>query len=230
MAAFRQAADRGADMLEADVRLTRDGRLVLLHDADVDRTTNGRGPAAALTLDELRRLDAGGWFSPAFADERVPELAELYELAEQEGVALCLEVKAESPAGYAALARELAGEIALRGRLDVDVLASFDHEALAEAARTVPGLRCAPDRLPERGASDGRALVAQASAIGASILQHHHEDLTAAAVADVQGAGIDVWAWPVNTHEEIERVLDFGVAGVMGDDVAALVGCVGDRA
>jgi glycerophosphoryl diester phosphodiesterase len=230
IAAFRRAAALGADMIEADVRRTRDGRLVLLHDASVDRTTNGGGPVAALTLDEVRVLDAGSWFSPAFAGERVPELGELFELAEQEKVALCLEAKAESPAQQATLARELAHEIEARGRLGVDVLASFDHEALASARREVPGLRCAPDRLPERGPSDAGALVALASATGAEIVQHHHADLTAAVVAHVQRAGIDVWAWPVNTREEIERVLDFGVAGVMGDDVAALVACLGDPA
>ena len=230
IAAFRRAAALGADMIEADVRRTRDGRLVLLHDPNVDRTTNGHGPVAALTLDELRRLDAGSWFSSAFAGERVPELGELYELAEREGVALCLEAKREAPAEQGALARELAREIASRNRLGVDVLASFDHDALVRAAREVQGLRCAPDRLPERGQSDGRTLVAQVSAIGARIVQHHHADLTPAVVADVQGSGIDVWAWPVNTRGEIERVLDFGVAGVMGDDVAALVTCAGAHA
>ena len=214
IAAFRRAAALGADMIEADVRRTRDGRLVLLHDPNVDRTTNGHGPVAALTLDELRRLDAGSWFSSAFAGERVPELGELYELAEREGVALCLEPKREAPAEQGALARELAREIASRNRLGGDVLASFDHDALARAAREV----------------HGRTLVAQVSAIGARIVQHHHADLTPAVVADVQGSGIDVWAWPVNTRGEIERVLDFGVAGVMGDDVAALVTCAGAHA
>ena len=57
-------------------------------------------------------------------------------------------------------------------------------------------------------------------------MQHHHADLTAEAVAEAQGAGVDIWAWPANTPLEIERVLAFGVAGVMGDDVAAIVACV----
>lgn len=230
LAAFRRAAELGADMLEADVRRTRDGRLVLLHDPDVDRTTDGSGAVGELTYDEVRRLDAGGWFASEFAGERVPSLEELYELAVHEGVALCLEVKGVASHETRALACELAREIASRGRLDIDVLAAFDHASLAEAARLVPGLQTAPDRLPERGPSSGKELLAQATAIGAPIVQHHHEDLTAAAVAEVQAAGVDVWAWPANTHAEIERVIAFGVAGVMGDDVAAAVACLGPRA
>jgi glycerophosphoryl diester phosphodiesterase len=220
LAAYRRAVELGAEMIEADVRRTRDRRLVMLHDADVARTTDGSGPVAALTLEEVRRLDAGGWFAPEFAGERVPTLDELFELADDAGIALCLEVKEHE------LALEVARLIAARGRLSIDVLASFDHEALTGAARAVPGLRCAPDRLPERGPSTGAELVAQAEAVGARILQHHHEDLDTTAVAEAQAKGVELWAWPVNTREEIERVLAMEVAGVMGDDVAALVECV----
>jgi glycerophosphoryl diester phosphodiesterase len=223
LAAFRLAVELGADMIEADVRRTRDGRLVMLHDARVDRTTDGHGLVSELSFDQVRSLDAGAWFSPAFTGERIPTLDELFDLADGASIALCLEVKADSSADQAALVSAIAGEIRARGRLALDVLASFDHGALAEAVRAVPGLRCAPDRLPERGPSDGRALIEQAALIGAGIVQHHHADLTAEAVAEAQEAGVDVWAWPANTPPEIERVLAFGVAGVMGDDVAAIV-------
>jgi glycerophosphoryl diester phosphodiesterase len=226
LAAYGRAVELGAEMIEADVRRTRDGHLVLLHDATVDRTTDGRGPVAELSFVEVRRLDAGGWFAAAFAGEQVPALDELFELAGDARISLCLEVKGESLEVRRELAHEVARAIAERGRLELDVLASFDHAALADAARAVPGLRCAPDRLPERGPSTGSELVAQAHAIGAPIVQHHHEDLTAAAVAETQRAGVEVWAWPTNTRAEIERVLALDVAGVMGDDVATLVECV----
>jgi glycerophosphoryl diester phosphodiesterase len=229
VAAFRLAAELGADMIEADVQRTADGRLVLLHDATVDRTTNGYGPVTAFTFDELQVLDAGSWFSAAFADERIPALDELFDLAQHAELRLCLEVKGASAEEQSSLACAVAAEIASRGRLVLDVLASFDHDALGEAARAVPGLRCAPDRLPERGPSDMRDLVAQAGAVGAHIVQHHHEDLTADVVAEVQACGIDIWAWPANTRPEIERVLDMHVAGVMGNDVSAIVDCVADR-
>lgn len=227
LAAFRRAIELGADMIEADVRRTRDRRLVMCHDARVDRTTDGSGAVADYTFAELRRLDAGSWFDARCEGERVPSLDELYELAVEARIALCLEVKGETDAERLAIAHAVADEIVARGRLDEDVLSSFDHEALAAAAAATPGLRTAPDRLPERGAADARAVVEQAAAIGAPIIQHHHEDLDTETVDELHGAGIEVWAWPPLTGAEIERVLAMRVDGVMGDDVAALRRAVG---
>jgi glycerophosphoryl diester phosphodiesterase len=223
LAAFERAAALGAEMIEADVRRTRDGRLVLVHDATVERTTDGRGAVASSTFEELRALDAGSWFAPRFAGERIPALDELFALAVREEIALCLEVKGESAGERASVAGAVARELEQRGRLGVDVLASFDHEALAAAARCVPGVRLAPDRLPERGPSVGRLIVEQAASIGARIVQHHHADLSADTVAAAHAAGIAVWAWPPETRPEIERVLEMGVDGVMGDDVGVIV-------
>lgn len=228
VAAFRAAVELGADMIEADVHRTRDGRLVLCHDCDVDRTTSGRGRVADHTFDELRALDAGSWFDSRFAAERVPSLDELYDLAVEAGVALCLEVKGESPAERAETACAVGAEIVARDRLARDVLASFDHRALAAAVRAAPGLRLAPERLPERGPADASRAVAQAKAAAARIVQHHHEDLDAATVTQAHAAGIAVWAWAPNTPEAIARVLALGVDAVMGDDVAALRAAVGE--
>ncbi len=76
LAAFREAIRLGAQMIEFDVALSKDGRLVLMHDATVDRTTNGRGPVSELTLAEVKRLDAGSWKDSQFKNERVPTLDE----------------------------------------------------------------------------------------------------------------------------------------------------------
>lgn len=222
LAAFRAAVELGADMIEADVHLTRDGRLVLCHDCDVDRTTSGAGRVADHTFEELRALDAGSWFDSRFAAERVPSLDELYDLAAAAGITLCLEAKGETAAERAVIACAVAAEIAARDRLGRDVLASFDHRALAVAVGATPGLRIAPERLPERGPPDASSVVAQAKAAAAPIIQHHHEDLDAETVTQVHAAGVAVWAWAPSTPDEIARALALGVDGVMGDDVAAL--------
>jgi glycerophosphoryl diester phosphodiesterase len=222
MAAFQAAVDLGADMIEADVRRTRDGVLVMLHDASLDRTTDAGGPVADRTLAELATGDAGSWFGPAFRGARIPTLDELFDLATATGVALCLEAKGETPASTLDIALGTARAIAQHGRVDIDVLASFDHGALAAAAREVPGLAPAPNRLPERGPTSVESLVRQARAIGAEVVQHHHLDLRADVVAGVQAAGIEIWAWPINAAGEIARCQAMGVVGLMGDDVAAL--------
>ena len=80
MLAFRKALELDVDQLETDVRITRDGKLVLIHDATVDRTTNGSGKVCDMTLEELQALDAGSWKDPSFAGEKIPEFTDLMEL------------------------------------------------------------------------------------------------------------------------------------------------------
>jgi glycerophosphoryl diester phosphodiesterase len=222
LAAFRRAVELGADMIEADVRRTRDGQLVMFHDPTLERTTNGDGFVSNHAFDELRRLDAGGWFSASFAGERIPSLDELFELAGQERIRLCLEVKGESAAERASVACAVARAIEQRGRLGQDVLASFDHQALVTAAGSTSGLVIAPERLPERGPSDGRAVVEQARSLGAPIIQHHHADLRASTTTQAHTVGLHVWAWPPKARREIERLLAMNVDGIMGGDVEAI--------
>jgi glycerophosphoryl diester phosphodiesterase len=95
LAAFRAALDHGAAALELDVHLTRDERIVVIHDDTLDRTTNASGPVSALTGEEIRSLDAGSWFGPAMAGERVPYLEEVIELTEDRA-RLHVELKGEN--------------------------------------------------------------------------------------------------------------------------------------
>lgn len=220
--AFALAVELGATMLEADLQFTRDGVPVMMHDRLLDRTTSGKGPVATMDWAELASLDAGSWFDPKFAGARVPRLNELFELAEERGVALCIEAKGDG-AENARTALIAAHEIKRRSRLDVDVVASFDHEALAAAVEAVPGLRTAPDRLPERGPSKAAELIEQADRAKASIIQHHFADLDPSVVAEVQAAGVEVWAWPMASIAEAQFAYDSGAIGLMGDDVAAIV-------
>jgi glycerophosphoryl diester phosphodiesterase len=90
MAAFREAIRLGADGIEFDVQLTSDGQLVVMHDATVDRTTNGHGAVFEMTLAEIEALDAGAWFDERFIGERVPTLADVLAL---DGVDFELEFK-----------------------------------------------------------------------------------------------------------------------------------------
>ena len=80
MASFRGAMEAGCDMIELDVTITKDRRIVVIHDDTLDRTTAGKGPVRERSFEEIRKLDAGGWFDPRFSAERVPELSEVLEL------------------------------------------------------------------------------------------------------------------------------------------------------
>jgi glycerophosphoryl diester phosphodiesterase len=93
LAAIRLAAAEGARWVEVDVKLSRDGVCILMHDDLLRRTTNGRGEVAQYDLDELQRLDAGSWFSRRFAGERIPTLVATIELALELDLDLNLEIK-----------------------------------------------------------------------------------------------------------------------------------------
>jgi len=92
--AFELALESGAEILECDVRLTRDGEVVVLHDRTLNRTTNDTGPIKERTLEELKRLDAGSWFSSRFKGERIPTLSEVLQLLDG-GAFLNIELKAD---------------------------------------------------------------------------------------------------------------------------------------
>ena len=223
MVAFERAVSAGADAIEADVHLTRDGHLVMLHDELVDRTTDGHGHVVDLTLDEIRALDAGSWFGPDYQGIRVPTLDELLDLAEANGAILCLEAKGADHGETLAVAYAIAHRLVIRHVLGTHVLASFDHEALRKAATRYPGLVLAPDRLPERGAMSDQAVVDQARGMGAPITQIHHEELSLALVRLLHDADIAVWAWPTTAAADIHQAHRLGVDGLMGDDVPELV-------
>ena len=93
LASLRRAKELGAGWVEFDVKLTRDGAAVLIHDERLERTTDGRGEVARTTLAELRKLDAGAWFDPAFAGERVPTLGDALALCGELGLGINVEVK-----------------------------------------------------------------------------------------------------------------------------------------
>jgi glycerophosphoryl diester phosphodiesterase len=141
LAAFRRALADGADIIETDLHLTADDVFVCIHDGEVDRTTDGHGPVAAMTLAQVKTLSAS-YGRSAFATERVPSLAELCELlaSEAPGVALALELKTDrflEPD----VCRKLADELAATGMLDRTVVLSFSLarvQAVAAAAPDMP--------------------------------------------------------------------------------------------
>ena len=90
---YKRAVELGADMIEIDVRLSKDGELFILHDATLDRTTNGSGPASNLTLEELKQLDAGSWYDHSYSVVRIPSFEEVLAWAKVENVLLLLDLK-----------------------------------------------------------------------------------------------------------------------------------------
>jgi len=213
LTALRQAVELHADLVEVDVQRTRDGALVLVHDVELGRTTEAarvlprRAPwrVADLTYDEIRRLDAGSWFSPAYAGKRIPTLEQALDLLAASGTGLQLEVKKADH--YPGIAAELAAVLRSRPAGGV-VVQSFDHEVMRDFARLGPGI---PIGL--LGHPPVRRLPALAD--WASQVNPRHRKATASYVDAVHAAGMECLAWTVDRPTDMERVLDLGVDGVI---------------
>ncbi len=204
--AFRYAFELGADAIECDVQLSADGEPVILHDATVDRTTNGRGAVAALSLEKLRQLDAG-------AGEPIPTLQEVLELCREAGKLVNLEVKAETLAQAQAIAR-VVGQAIERGQHHERVLvSSFWLPAVAALKQAHPAIRIATLHGGLRWRFFSMLRAARAS--GADAIHPQSALVSRGLVEAAHTAGLEVNVWTVDQPKTMRRLLSWGVDGIM---------------
>lgn len=210
MVSFRRAMEIGVDGVEFDVHRTMDGHLVVIHDAAVDRTTDGNGLVMAMTLEELRRLDAGVKKGSEFAGEQIPTLQELIRSTPPD-LFLFLELKAGS-VHYPGIEAELLAVLQEEGATGRVQVSSFDHQALKRLHELEPSLP-----LGMLFAENLLNPAALALEIGCEAIHPAWEWVTEEMVAAAHDAGLKVNTWTVNNPFAIARVLSFGVDGVMSD-------------
>jgi glycerophosphoryl diester phosphodiesterase len=217
LAAFRLGASHGYRMFECDVKLSADGVPFLLHDATLDRTTNGQGLAADLSWDELSRLDAGSWHSPAYAGEPLASLETVAHFCLDNSLGLNIEIKptpgSESLTGTVvanAAARLWAGEP--QGNLPL--LSSFQPDAL-EAARAAQAHL--PRALLLDALQSGWLETALRIGCVAVVCKHTHWD--AFSVQQTQSAGLKVLSYTVNEASAADRLWALGTDGIITDRV-----------
>ncbi|MBN0043567.1 glycerophosphodiester phosphodiesterase [Streptomyces actuosus] len=191
------AAERGGlDVIELDLHLSKDGALVVMHDTDVDRTTDGSGPIAEKTLEELRTLDAGH-------GERIPVFEEVLDTVRTPLQAEIKDVRA---------ARTLAAVMRERDLTDRVEVLSFHDEAIAEITRLVPGARTA--LVAEHY---GPEVVDRAVAAGAATVCLDIQRLTLEVVERARKAELRVCAWVVNTQQHLRLVRALELDGATTD-------------
>jgi glycerophosphoryl diester phosphodiesterase len=221
LSAFKAAEAAGAQAVELDVALTRDRHPAVIHDDAVDRTTNGVGPVAGFTLDELKRLDAGAWFDPAFAGERIPTLAEVFDHL-GEGMGINIEIKGgavEPDFPSDAVERQVVRLVAERAARPRVIVSSFDWPCLFRVRELDSRLNIGVLSV-DSAAADALAVCRR---LGAFSWHPAHENLDRTGTAQARAAGFRVLPYTVNDPGEMQRLFDLGVDGVITDDpVAAL--------
>jgi len=209
LAAFANAIKLGCNWAELDVRASKEGALVVIHDGTVDRTTNGTGTVAELSLRQLKKLDAGAKFSRKFAGQRIPTLEQVLR-AVRGKLNMLVEIKAKG-------IEEKVVAALRKTRMDRSaVVICFDPVVLVatkDVAREMPtglllSLRAPKEPLP---------LIALARMLGASLIMPSHEGVTREFIEKAHKARLLVRTWTVNDSKRMEELLDVGVDGIGTD-------------
>jgi glycerophosphoryl diester phosphodiesterase len=206
IAAFVAAADAAAAMCELDVRLSRDGIPVVIHDETVNRTTDGRGAVAAMSLNELKRLDAGVRFGRQFVGERIPTLDEVFD-ALGDRCGLDIELKdGAADAQVCAIIRE-------RRAYDSTVVSSFDWAALRRVKTSDTSIRIGvlADKRPE-------LMIAEAGELGAWSVNPRYTLCTAELVSEAHRNAFKVLVWTIDDPAHMRRMIASGVDGIVTND------------
>lgn len=212
IAAVRAAIEIQADMVEIDVTLTSDGHIVVIHDETLDRTTNGSGRVSDFTRAELQQLDAGAWFAPSFAGERIPSLDAV--LDEVEGRIL-INVEIKSEAVDRGIVAKVASAIQRWGMIDQVVISSFSPKALQEMNSIAPEIRTAV--LYNTEFHKGRDAVEIVTDLGASVFNIKRQRLTRKMLRRCRQHDIPVGIYTVNEPRRMRRLVKKGIGAIFTD-------------
>ncbi len=216
MAAFEAAAGAGAHMIELDVNLSKDRQLVVIHDATVDRTTDGAGAVRELTTEQLFQLDAGSWFDPRFAGERIPTLRQVLE-AVKGRLQVNIEIKPEAfePQGPAdGVERQVVTLVRKMGMAAEVLVSSFQWQLLERVRVLDPDIALG---LLSDVPADGR-LVHWYERVQGFSWHPDYRVLTRSQTNTLHARGARIFPYPVHGTIDIPGMLAMGVDGLFLDD------------
>ena len=211
LAAFQKALEVGADGIEFDVRLSSDGVPVVIHDATVDRTTDGTGRVADLPLSELSQLDASTSFDAAFAGARIPTLAQVFEML---GELLLLNIELKEEGFFGSSLEEAVVTLIQKHALERQVLvSSFNALALRRIQRISPHLRTA--LLCAHPASPVLRIASLALGRPSGALHPQSAGVDAKLVSWAHARGLRLHPWTVDDPADMRRLIHCGVDGII---------------
>jgi len=214
LAGFREAARLGAGWIELDVMLTRDDVPVVIHDETLDRTTDRHGPVDAIAWASLAAADAGSWFAPDFAGERVPRLGDALKVIAECGMGVNVEIKPcfgrERETAEAAVAT---AKTSWPSHLPAPLFSSFKRPALAAAQQAMP------EAWPRGLLLDrkDRDWLEAARTLGCRAINANWKKLTPDWAKEIKAAGFALVAWTCNVPAEARRLVQIGVDAVITD-------------
>lgn len=214
MAAFSKALEIGVDGVELDVHASADGKVVVMHDGSLDRTTNMQGKISELPWQQIQTADAGSWFGSEFAGEQVPQLCDALDLICKQAIAV-VEVKD----GNAASA--VASAIQRTGTAQGVTIISFIPEVLVEMRTLLPQVPSAlligslRDNSPQAQAVE---CVSRTCEHAANALDIHHGQVTPEFSYELRRRGVGLWVWTVDDVGRMRELVSMGVQGITSNN------------
>ena len=219
LAASQAAVAAGAQMIELDVMLSRDRRPVVIHDDTLERTTNGTGSVKDFTLEDLKKLDAGSWFDPQFADQRLPELSEVLDLAGGR-TRVNIEIKAQAyehrhPPD--AIENQVVEMVRKKNLQDSVLISSFEIDFLVQIA----AMEDPPAIALISRTQASKRIVDICAHLKVFSWHPDHKIVTQRQVDMMHAAGLKVFPYNVDTCEDYEKMINMQADGVITDDPVA---------
>lgn len=209
MLAFEKAIELGASGIETDVHMTKDGYLVLMHDEQVDRTTNGKGYIKDFELNQLRKLDAGSWFDKGLTAITVPTIEELFDLVVDTKIILNIEIKT-GIVFYPGIEQKLINIIKNYNMEKQVIFSSFNHYSMVYCKQLCSDIKTGLLYMEGLYKPELYCKQAHADAIHPNFCSIN-EEIVKAAIA----AGIEVNPYTVNNEKDMKRLIAYGVSGII---------------
>jgi len=231
LAAFSQAIRDGADGIEFDVRLSRDGVPVVIHDATLNRTGSMSGSVRELTVAELQKIDVGSWFDKRtgekdFSGEKVPTLEQVFNLFAAENGVLYVEMKCDANEG-ALLASRVADHISAQNMNERVVVECFELTAIQEIKRIDPGVRTAalfePHLSRPLSTMRGQTIIKLARKHGADEIALHHALARKRILEAARNEGFETVVWTVDDPAWVGRARDHGIKALIANNPRRIV-------
>jgi glycerophosphoryl diester phosphodiesterase len=233
MAAFREAIAVGADGIEFDVRLTRDGVPVVIHDVTLRRTGGVSYRVADLTWAEIAKVDVGSWFavksnlaSGSFANETVPSVAELFGLFQSNDAMLYLEMKCDSPSEYGPLAEACCGlinEYSFKKRVMIECFQLPALTIVKETDSEIETVALFEPALSNPSVLSDKILIKKTIDLGADAVALHHRLARESLVQKAKAAGLHVAVWTVDDPSWIKRARRIGIDALITNNPAVML-------
>jgi glycerophosphoryl diester phosphodiesterase len=212
----------GIDMIELDVRLSRDEEVIVLHDRTLQRTSTGNGVARRYTYEEIKSFDAGSWFHPSFKAERIPNLRAVLEIARGKRW-VNIELKSdflhrEPPGLLESRVLEIVGECRMQDQV---MYSSFDHHLITNLKRMSP--QAITGVLYNLYRDFGRMPSKLARRANAEVFVCAKQELRKVMIKDAHDHGLAVYVYTLNSLPDVQKMLDVGVDGIVSDNADEIV-------